>query len=131
MSATPIRSSKRKKPALTRAEIQAAYRRRQAQEKRTELRELVAIAYELGRKSRTAAPIAPSRLLTELRAIREARAAAGKSSRAARYLALIGLEQPAATIPEIRAALTPATDEELREGVTALLATANNTGAKQ
>lgn len=100
-------TAKATRKPLTKKELAAAYRRRQAQEKRTELTELVALAYELGRKTTTQAPIPPTRLLAQLREIRQCRAAAKTSKRAAAYLAL--LEQtttPAAQEP--RAALTQA-----------------------
>lgn len=102
-----MRSSRVKKP-LTRAEIAAAYRRRQATEKRTELRELVALAYELGRKSKTVTPIPAGRLLSHLRELREATKASKTSKRAAAYLALLTDTKPTAvkgaSIKEIRAA---------------------------
>lgn len=98
-----MRSTKPKKP-LTRAEIAAAYKRRQSQERRTELRELVALAYELGRKTKHAAAIPPSRLLTTIKELRTAKSAAKTSKRAAAYLALLEGAKPATTT-EIREAL--------------------------
>lgn len=84
-----MKSSPRKKPALTRAEIQAAYRRRQAQEKRNELRELVSLAYQLGRKSQRDDPIPPTKLLARIRELRDTTAAAKRSKKAAALLQLL------------------------------------------
>lgn len=100
-----MKSSKRKAPKLTRAEIAAALRRREAAQKRTELRELVALAYDLGRKTKHETPIPAGRLLAQLRELREAKRLSKTNRRAAAYLALLQ-DTRTATISEIREAFT-------------------------
>jgi hypothetical protein len=110
-----LRSSKPKKP-LTRAEIQKAYRARATAQRREELRELVMLAYLLGRRQPTAPIISHSRLLTAVREIRKHQTAAKTSKRAERYLAALGAQ--ALTVEEIRHTLTvntPKNSDENKE----------------
>lgn len=99
-----MKSSARKAPKLTRAEIAAALRRRKANEARAELRELVSMAYELGRKTANREPIPSARLVAHLREVRTIRGAAKTSTRASRYLALLEGTTKGATISELREA---------------------------
>jgi hypothetical protein len=104
-----MRSTK-PKPKLTRAEIAAALKRRAAADKRKELGELVALAYEIGRKTSRAEPIPPGRLISRLKELRAARAASKTSKKAARWLALLDPQ--------------PATMAEIKQSVDELLQTA-------